>query len=489
MTAPNECLHLPAASAGREFVAHNTGDGTMTLYEYAPLDSSRDEIRIVQFPKPSTSGETALQCTLQHVLLIAFKHAYKNIIRYFQSEEVASTPILRERASILRYRDNATHDWERDGVKPIEIDAWRYRAEYKHPSEDLINGHVTIPSRFDWGDFEAISYCWDSNIRDKDFPVDWKVIRITSNLETLLQELQQLPEALSDMGFWVYGLYINQEDMMEKDSQVRLMSSIYSQAMSTVVWLGLPTSSSNTAIDKILEVFGDDSINYPFKNSNENYRTLPAGKFESFLVRYWLPIMIICSRPYFGGIWPCSCVTTRDPRGPLYRERAYLLKQMRKPLRVPFARIRSRRTTFEVGTASSRGVALTDFFAGVNGPDPLPKYTANRFDPVTMSGNSPHIDNLTCAAAALQHRRLCISQAGILCLAPDEVKFGDTVAILLGCNYPVLLRPFEDGYKYVGECYVDVIMNGEAVEAADRGECEIEDVVLLKAKAIAVLCQ
>lgn len=69
------------------------------------------------------------------------------------------------------------------------------------------------------------------------------------------------------------------------------------------------------------------------------------------------------------------------------------------------------------------------------------------------------------------------------------MKFGDTVAILLGCNYPVLLRPFEDGYKYVGECYVDVIMNGEAVEAADRGECEIEDVVLLKAKAIAVLCQ
>ena len=90
---------------------------------------------------------------------------------------------------------------------------------------------------------------------------------------------------------------------MEKDSQVRLMSSIYSQAMSTVVWLGLPTSSSNTAIDKILEVFGDDSINYPSKNSNENYRTLPAGKFEPFPVRYWSSIMVIYSRPYFGGIW------------------------------------------------------------------------------------------------------------------------------------------------------------------------------------------
>jgi hypothetical protein len=125
------------------------------------------------------------------------------------------------------------------------------------------------------------------------------------------------------------------------------------------------------------------------------------------------------------------------------------------------------------------GVALRDFFAGVNGPDPLSKYTANCFDPATMSGNPPHIDNLKCATAALQHRRLCITQTGLLCLAPDEVKFGDTVAVLLGCNYPVLLRPFEDGYRYVGECYVDGIMNGEAVEAADRGECEVEDVVLL----------
>jgi hypothetical protein len=43
------------------------------------------------------------------------------------------------------------------------------------------------------------------------------------------------------MGFWVHGLCIIQEDMVEKNSQVRLMSCIYSQAMSTVVWLGTPT--------------------------------------------------------------------------------------------------------------------------------------------------------------------------------------------------------------------------------------------------------
>lgn len=49
-------------------------------------------------------------------------------------------------------------------------------------------------------------------------------------------------------------------NMTEKNSQVRLMSRISSQAMSTVVWLGLPPSSSNAAIGKILEFFFLEAI-------------------------------------------------------------------------------------------------------------------------------------------------------------------------------------------------------------------------------------
>ncbi|KAG9201401.1 hypothetical protein G6514_005773 [Epicoccum nigrum] len=129
------------------------------------------------------------------------------------------------------------------------------------------------------------------------------------------------------------------------------------------------------------------------------------------------------------------------------------------------------------------GVALRDLFAGVNDPDPLANFTADgnvKHQRLTSRHRtSPHIDNLKRASIALQHRRLCTTQTGFLCLAPDEVKIGDSIAILLGCNYPVLLRPFEDGYKYVGECYVDGMMNGEPVKAADHGKCKVEDTVLL----------
>ena len=89
--------------------------------------------------------------------------------------------------------------------------------------------------------------------------------------------------------------------------------------------------------------------------------------------------------------------------------------------------IRSRVSRFSVS-------ALRDFFAGVNGPDLLSRYTANHFDPLTMSRKYPHIDDLKRAAAALQHRRLCITQTGLLCLAPDEVKFGNTTGLQLPSN-------------------------------------------------------
>ena len=80
---------------------------------------------------------------------------------------------------------------------------------------------------------------------------------------------------------------------------------------------------------------------------------------------------------------------------------------------------------------------------------------------------------------ALQYRRLVTTETGFLGLAPDEVEVGDTVAVILGCNFPVLLRPFDNGYKYVGECYVDGVMDGEAIEATNRGEFEIQDILLM----------
>ena len=72
------------------------------------------------------------------------------------------------------------------------------------------------------------------------------------------------------------------------------------------------------------------------------------------------------------------------------------------------------------------------------------------------------------------HHRFCISSSSILGLLPDTVKQGDKICILLGCSLPVILRPVDDHYIFIGSAYVDGYMTGEAME-----RLEIQDFKIL----------
>ena len=78
-------------------------------------------------------------------------------------------------------------------------------------------------------------------------------------------------------------------------------------------------------------------------------------------------------------------------------------------------------------------------------------------------------------------RRLMLTaQRNILGLVPDDADQGDCICILFGCSVPVVLRearhiPTSDKdkgthFEFVGECYVDGMMDGEAVEAVTAKE-------------------
>lgn len=45
---------------------------------------------------------------------------------------------------------------------------------------------------------------------------------------------------------------------------------------------------------------------------------------------------------------------------------------------------------------------------------------------------------------------------------------GDLVSVLCGSSVPVLLRSYEEAFRAIGRCYVEGIMDGEAVEAANE---------------------
>jgi hypothetical protein len=79
----------------------------------------------------------------------------------------------------------------------------------------------------------------------------------------------------------------------------------------------------------------------------------------------------------------------------------------------------------------------------------------------------------------MEGRKFCTTNTGYICMVPETVERGDVVVVLLGCNFPVLLRPYESKYRVVGECYVHELMQGEIFDGKDDAVIEYQDFVLV----------
>jgi hypothetical protein len=70
----------------------------------------------------------------------------------------------------------------------------------------------------------------------------------------------------------------------------------------------------------------------------------------------------------------------------------------------------------------------------------------------------------------IQGRKPSISHRGYCGLVPERAEEGDCIFVLFGCDVPVILRKCNDSYVFIGECYVQGLMNGEAIKAEEAGE-------------------
>jgi len=68
----------------------------------------------------------------------------------------------------------------------------------------------------------------------------------------------------------------------------------------------------------------------------------------------------------------------------------------------------------------------------------------------------------------IKERRFIVTKNGYMGLAPSWVEISDTLAILFGCNVPVLLgKCTEDSthFHLKGDCFVQGWMRGEMLDA------------------------
>jgi hypothetical protein len=104
-------------------------------------------------------------------------------------------------------------------------------------------------------------------------------------------------------------------------------------------------------------------------------------------------------------------------------------------------------------------LVLSDFTLNeliFNGTSPLGMPKASRL-------SKDELEALSWMVNAMAWRRLISTDQGRMGLCIAAARMGDRVAIILGCDMPILMRPKDDGLVLVGESYLYGIMSGEAL--------------------------
>jgi hypothetical protein len=83
--------------------------------------------------------------------------------------------------------------------------------------------------------YEALSYMWGSDENQSSIIVNGCSISVRQNL---WEALRYLRPAANKLRIWIDALCINQEDIPERNRQLRIMHHIYFRASLVVVWLG-----------------------------------------------------------------------------------------------------------------------------------------------------------------------------------------------------------------------------------------------------------
>jgi Heterokaryon incompatibility protein (HET) len=145
--------------------------------------------------------------------------------------------------------------------------------------------------------YQALSYTWGDASQTRPILLNDSLFRVTKNLEVALRHLQDEHETLT---LWIDALCINQNDDVEKSSQVQQMRTVYQTAALVIVWLGHSADHSGLVLTK-LELAGQRASSYlgsaPSASMVKNFALsftaggedtdFPLNAIESLLGRSW----------------------------------------------------------------------------------------------------------------------------------------------------------------------------------------------------------
>ncbi|KAF1999093.1 HET-domain-containing protein [Amniculicola lignicola CBS 123094] len=190
---------------------------------YSPLDEELDEIRLVTIAPNQLDGP--LLCTLHKLTLEDIREEYSV---FKTSVDEAGKPAR-----------NITVQWAQ--THPMQ-----HRTQLNNPEQPTVSSPSVTSSRFNWGDFAALSYVWGDEQDRRNILLNGTVFSVTTSLEIALRALSAKNEFQDDYKIWIDAICINQNDAIERASQVSKMREIYSGAWSVIAWLGESDKAGDT---------------------------------------------------------------------------------------------------------------------------------------------------------------------------------------------------------------------------------------------------
>jgi len=140
--------------------------------------------------------------------------------------------------------------------------------------------------------YAALSYVWGQ--RDTSNPLfielESQPFEVTPNLFAALQHLRHPSQKIS---LWVDAICINQNDVSERNEQVKMMTDIYESAEMVLMWLGLPESRSDLAMRFLVDYDNGIAENVPRIDLLEHSYEIQAGLTTLLSRKYWSRVWIM----------------------------------------------------------------------------------------------------------------------------------------------------------------------------------------------------
>lgn len=150
--------------------------------------------------------------------------------------------------------------------------------------------------------YYALSYCWGANHSPVQIICNSHPLLVTPNLHSVLFEYRRRETGIP---LWVDAICIDQSNITERTSQVRMMDQIYSEAECVVVWLGEAEATDQMALWVLKELYlpWADSTDIPIMETGERALVLDGYHATNVPQAYWNALAAFLLRPWFSRIW------------------------------------------------------------------------------------------------------------------------------------------------------------------------------------------